>query len=370
MPAWWTELTETSFLGNSVPRWLAAVIVLVALFLVLRLVDRLVAKRLARVAAARASRPWKALADAIASTKAFFLLAVSAAVATLLLDLPAEVTGIPGQVLVFATFVQTGVWATRFIASWVAHVPPAAGDAPAARKALPHLAGLVARVAVWVVVGILLLQNLGVEVTALVAGLGVGGIAIALAVQNVLGDLLASLSIALDEPFVPGDFIIVDDLAGTVEQVGLKTTRVRGLGGERLVFANSDLLKSRIRNFKHMKERRIVFTVGVTYQTPTALLPEIAARLRTIVTETPGARLDRAHFKAFGGSSLDFEVVYFVEAPEYAVYMDAQQHINLTILEQFAELGVEFAYPTRTIHVAPGAPVPVALEGGSAREAA
>jgi small-conductance mechanosensitive channel len=168
----------------------------------------------------------------------------------------------------------------------------------------------------------------------------------------VLGDLFASLSIVLDRPFVIGDFIIVDDMVGTVEYVGLKTTRVKALSGEQLVFSNSDLLSSRIRNFKRMYERRIVFSLGVTYQTPRAELERIPGMIRTAVEQQAHTRFDRSHFKEYGDFSLNFETVYFVLVPEYNVYMDSQQAINFEIHRAFEEAGIEFAYPTQTLFVA------------------
>jgi small-conductance mechanosensitive channel len=185
----------------------------------------------------------------------------------------------------------------------------------------------------------------------LVAGLGIGGIAVALALQNVLGDLFASLSIILDKPFVLGDFIIVGDLLGVVEKIGLKTTRVRSLSGEQLIFANSDLLSSRIRNFKRMQERRIAFGFGVLYQTKPEQLEAIPGMVKGIIEGQENARFDRAHFKGFGESAYDFEVVYFLNTPDYVAYMDCQQAINLGICRGLAERGVEFAYPTRTIYL-------------------
>jgi small-conductance mechanosensitive channel len=189
------------------------------------------------------------------------------------------------------------------------------------------------------------------DVTALVAGMGIGGIAVALALQNILGDLFASLSIVLDKPFVIGDFIIVGELMGGVEKIGLKTTRVRSLSGEQLIFSNSDLLNSRIRNYKRMQERRIPFGFGVTYQTTPDQLEAIPALIKSIIECEEGLRFDRAHFKGFGESSYDFEVVYYINTPDYNAYMDAQQTINLALCRGFAERGIEFAYPTRTIHM-------------------
>lgn len=206
------------------------------------------------------------------------------------------------------------------------------------------------------------LDNLGVDVTTLITGLGIGGVAIALATQNILGDLFASLSIVLDKPFVVGDFIRTGEDLGRVEQIGLKTTRVRSLSGELLVFSNSDLLQSRIRNYKQMEERRILFRIGVVYQTAPARLRRIPLIVREIIERQQAVRFDRAHFAAFGDSSYDFEFVYFVGSPDYNAYMDTQQAINLAIVDAFAAEKIELAYPTRTLHLERAAPAPAADE--------
>jgi len=203
----------------------------------------------------------------------------------------------------------------------------------------------------WVLVLLLVLDNLGVQVTALVAGLGIGGIAIALAAQSVLGDLFASFVIVVDKPFKEGDFIIVGDLMGSVEHVGIKTTRVRSLWGEQLVFSNSDLTSSRIRNFGLMQQRRILFSVGVTYDTAPDAVERIPEMIREAVESQELTRFDRAHFSGYGDSSLDMEVVYYVLSGDYNVYMDIQQGINLALLRRFTDEGIDFAFPTRTLHV-------------------
>lgn len=207
--------------------------------------------------------------------------------------------------------------------------------------------------AVWCVAVLVALDNLGVDITALITGLGIGGVAIALATQNILGDLFASLSIVLDKPFVVGDFIRSGDQMGVVEQIGLKTTRVRSLSGEQLIFSNNDLLQSRIQNYKRMEERRVLFRLGVVYQTPAALLARIPAMVREIMERSGPVRVDRAHFAAFGDSSFDFEFVYYVLSADYNVYMDVQQAINLSVVETFEREGIGFAYPTRTLYLQP-----------------
>lgn len=213
----------------------------------------------------------------------------------------------------------------------------------------------VAIIVLIVLVVLLALDNLGVKITPLLTGLGVGGIAIALAVQSILRDIFASVSILLDKPFVIGDFIVVGDNMGTVERIGVKTTRVRALSGEQLVFANSDLLASRIQNFKRMQERRALFALGVVYQTPIEKLRAIPRIVREAVEHGGKTRFDRCHFKSYGAYSLDFECVYFMLVPDFNAFMDTQQGVNLEIFERFASEGIEFAYPTQ-VSIQAGSP--------------
>ena len=207
----------------------------------------------------------------------------------------------------------------------------------------------VINIVIWAVGLVLLFDNLGYNVTAIVTGLGIGGIAIALAAQNILGDLFNYFVIFFDRPVEIGDFIVVNDKKGTVEHIGLKTTRIRSLSGEQLVMANSSLTGSWIHNFKRMERRRIVFSVGIVYETPYELVKEASEILKNIVQEQPRATFDRAHFAAYGNFSLNYEIVYYVETGEYNDYMDIQQAINLRIFEEFSKRGIQFAYPTQKV---------------------
>ncbi len=204
---------------------------------------------------------------------------------------------------------------------------------------------------VWIIGSIFLLSNLGFDISAVVAGLGISGIAIALAAQAVLGDLFSYFSILLDRPFELGDFIIVGDYMGVVEHVGIKTTRIRSLGGEQLIFSNTDLTGSRVRNYKRMQERRIVFRLGVTYDTPLAKLEPINTIIRSAVESQELTRFDRSHFASYGDSALEFEIVYYVLTGDYNLYMDIQQAINLAIARDFQAQGIEFAFPTQTLYI-------------------
>ena len=215
---------------------------------------------------------------------------------------------------------------------------------------------IIVNVIIWSIGLLFLFDNLGYDVTTVIAGLGVGGIAVALAAQNILGDLFNYLVIFFDRPFEIGDFVIVDDKMGNVEFIGIKTTRLKSLSGEQLVFANSDLTSSRIHNYKRMQRRRIVFKLGVIYQTSLEQVKQIPAVLRAAVEaqneHEETVLFDRAHFASYGESSLNFEVVYNVLTGDYGKYMDVQQAINFRVYEEFERMGVEFAYPTRTLHIA------------------
>lgn len=207
------------------------------------------------------------------------------------------------------------------------------------------------KILVWGVGLVFLLDNLGVNISAVVAGLGIGGIAVALAAQTILGDLFSYFVIFFDRPFEVGDFIIIDDKTGTVEQIGIKTTRIRALSGEQLVLSNTDLTSSRIHNYKKLQRRRVVFQLGVIYETPAAKLKIIPEIVKNIIVEAENAEFDRGHFKSYGDFSLNFEFVYYVLSADYAIYMDIQQDINLKIFSAFEERGIVFAYPTQMVYV-------------------
>ena len=348
----WLPGAGTTLLGNSAATWLAAVLVAAVTFTVLRVAKAAVLARL-KVVAERTATPWDDIVVVLLEkTRSWFYLAVGLWAGSRVLTLSASLDHSLNVLVVVVLILQGVGWANRAVTLWL--VEQRTTRVETDPGSITTLTGLsyVLRLVIWSAGLLLLLDNIGVDVTALVAGLGVGGIAVALAVQNVLGDLFASLSIALDKPVVIGDFVVVGDFAGTVEKVGLKTTRIRSLSGEQLVFSNSDLLGSRIRNYKRMQERRVPFTVGVTYQTPVSELEAIPGMVKEIVEGLDNTRFDRAHFKSFGDSAYLFEFVYYVLSADYVQYMDVQQAINLEICRRFEEHGIEIAYPTRTLFVA------------------
>lgn len=347
----WGDLLQREIWGNSVQAWAISLTLVLIVTIGLRSAARIALKRVAALAAKTQTGLDDLAVELLSKTQtlAIFLVAIWAAARPLTIEPGAE--AVLSGVLVVGVLLQAGFWgmgvinyaSLRWRRQQLQHDPSLA----TAMGAL----GFVLKLALWSVLAITALANLGVDITAFVASLGIGGIAIALALQNVLGDLFASLSIVLDKPFVIGDFVIVDDLVGTVEHVGLKTTRIRSISGEQLVVSNADLLSSRIRNYKRMSERRIAFTFGVTYDTPPAALRGIPGLVARVVRDQEHTRFDRCHLKALAAHSLDFETVYYLTVPDYEAYMDVQQAVNLALIEAFADDGIEFAFPTQTLYV-------------------
>ncbi len=359
---------QSTFFGNTLQAWVMALGITIITFLVLRVAAFLLVGRISRLV--RSAKPeWEdIITSALQRTKGIVLLVFAVFAGAAALTLPAVVTSVLASAATIALFLQVGFWMAGGISGWMEAYRKSRADDVAAVMSMRALS-LVMWLGLWSLVVLLSLDNIGVDVTALVAGLGIGGVAVALAAQNILGDLFASLSIVLDKPFVLGDFLIVGEHLGSVEDIGLKTTRVRSLSGEQLVFSNADLLNSRIRNFGRMFQRRVVFKIGVTYQTPRGKIEMIPVILREAV-ESLGeqVRFDRAHFQAYGDFALTFETVYFVLGPDFTLYMDCQQAINLWIHERFQEEGIEFAYPTQTLFLAKGGG-PEVTEKLMAREA-
>jgi len=344
-------LESVRFLNNDLLVWLFAVCGAAVVSLALSLLFRVLRNNVGKLSRKTSTFADDLVAATLEATKTFTFVFAGIWFGVQFLDLSLGIATFVNRLLVFVVTLQAAIWANRAVSVYIEHYTNTRReDDPGSVSAIQGMSFLV-RLFIWSIALLLVLDNAGFEITTLVAGLGIGGIAIALAVQSILGDLFASLSIVMDKPFVIGDFIIVGDLLGVVEKIGIKTTRVRSLSGEQLIFANSDLLNSRIRNFKRMYERRVPFTFGVIYQTTPEQLESIPPKVREIIEGIEGTRFDRAHFKGFGESSFDFEVVYYVLTPDYAVYMDVQQAINLAIYRFFQEQGIEFAYPTRTLFI-------------------
>ncbi len=345
------NLLQELYFGNKLLDWLIALSTLLIIFAVLKILQVIAVRKLSKLAASTDNQIDDLFVIMLKQTKLFILLIVSAYVASYALVLKPSVVAIGEKIIILALILQAGFWASAGISFTFLNINRKRAEEDISSKTTITFLGFMTRFVLWIIILLLVLDNLGVNITGLVAGLGIGGIAVALAVQNILGDLLASLSIVLDKPFVIGDFVVVDSLSGTIEHIGVKTTRIRSLSGEQIIFSNNDLLKTRIRNYRRMTERRIVFSFGVVYQTSLAKLKIIKEIVKDVIEKTNSTRLDRVHFKEYGDSSLNYEVVYYVTNPDYNLYMDVQESINLEIFRRFADEGIEFAYPTRTVFI-------------------
>jgi small-conductance mechanosensitive channel len=337
---------------NSILEWLLALLVIVGTLFVLLLARRGVRRYHRRLLEIEGVQLMEVPMEVLSHTTLAFFVVVSVVLGLKTLTMSARTETFLTSILTIALFWQAGIWLSAAVIGWLDHKRRRSLSSDRAFASSLSIIGLGVRTLIWALVVLLTLDNLGVDVTALVAGLGIGGVAIALAVQNILGDLFASLSIALDRPFVVGDFLIVGDFLGSVEYVGIKSTRLRSLSGEQIIMSNADLLGSRVRNYGRMNERRIAFTLNLTYETSAEMLERVPAIIRQVVESQEGTRFDRSHFATYGAHSLDFESVYYVLSADYNRYMNIQQAINLRIFREFERLGIEFAYPTQKLYLA------------------
>ncbi len=344
------RIPDTVF-GNPPHDWLIAFAIAVGVAAVLFMAKRLIGRYFMRLAEKTVTDLDDMFAGLIQKISLFFLLVVGGYAGSLYLTLSPAAHDIVNHALFAAFIIQVALWGNSIIYYLITKTTRLREYEDASAKTTLNVLGFLSKLILWSVVVLVILDNLGFNITTLIASLGIGGIAVALAAQSILAELFASLSIAMDKPFVIGDFIIIDNFFGTIEKIGMRTTHIRSLGGELIVFSNTDLLRSRIRNYKRMQERRILFGIGVVYGTPAAKVEAIPAMVREIIEADEMTRFDRGHFKEYGASSLNYEFVYYVLSPEYNIYMDTQQRINLAIYRKFEEEGIEFAFPTQTLHL-------------------
>ncbi|MFQ5744756.1 MAG: mechanosensitive ion channel family protein [Acidobacteriota bacterium] len=357
------QILEQTYLGNSLLQWGAALAAAAVALVVLGILKSLAVHRLKRWAERTETEIDDLVVDLLSSTKFIILLALALYVGSTLLLLPESIDTFLNSAAAVVFLVQAAIWGNRLITFGLSVYMKQRIVEDAGTLTMVSSLGFICRLVFYSLIVMVGLGTLGFDVTALVTGLGIGGIAVALAVQNILSDLFGSLSIVLDKPFVIGDFITVGDYRGTVEHIGLKSTRIRSNTGEQLVIANADLLGSRLRNFKRMKERRGALSLGVTYDTPLEKLEAIPSMIEELIRAHPMARFDRAHFSKFGDFSLNFEAVYWVTSAAYGDFMDTQQAINLQIFKRFAEEGIEFAFPTQTLYLQKSAGEPLRNAG-------
>jgi small-conductance mechanosensitive channel len=363
-------LATTFFLGSSTRQWTTAVGIALAVFLALLVLRRLIVRRLGRRAARTPGSVVDIAVDLARRTRSLLILIPAVWLGSLSLQVSPEVSRVLKGAAEVAVFLQVALWASLALDLWVTRTQRRQLERDATSVALAGVLRFVGKLVLWAILVLAALDNLGINVTALVAGLGIGGVAVALALQNVLSDLFASLSIVFDKPFVIGDSISVNDLSGSVETIGLKTTRLRGAGGEQIVLANGELLKSRIHNWQRMSERRVVLAFGVPRDTPADIVAGVPERIRGIVEGLDQVRFERAHFKGFGESSLDFEAVYWILQPAYELFMDRQQAVNLALLKTLQEEGIGLAVPTQSLLLSrdPQSPVSPAVSSAPAAD--
>ncbi len=341
------------FLNNSIYQWTAGLAAGLVVLVVLGLLKWLVRRR-SRLSAALPAYKTSDLVNALLEhTPWIFILWLAIFVFLRFLNLASAAVRVIETVTIIVILIQVGLWSVEIIEFWLVRRQRAEGAGTTSYKKGPVGAiEVLAKIVVWTLVVILALENIpGIHITTLIASLGIGGIAIGLALQKILGDLFASLTISIDQPFVEGDAISVDQFSGEVEHIGLKSTRIRSGTGEQLIFSNSDLLDSRIHNYKRMDHRLVILTLNITYDTSYKKLQKIPKIIKGVIEGHEQVTFNRAHFKGFDPSFLLFEVAYTVKTADFNTYMDVQQDINLEIVRQFHEDGISFAYPTHTIFV-------------------
>ena len=357
------KILERSWYGATLMQWALAVSTLGGVYVALSVIQRVLVKRLGAFAS-RTVTDWDDLAvEIVRRTKPYFLLIIAVYAAARVVTPSPEVARVLRVISVIVVLLQAGVWGTGLIGFAADHYTRRRAPGDVGTRTTIQAVGYAGRFVLWVLLAVTALQNFGINVTALVTGLGIGGIAIALAVQNILGDLFAALAIVLDQPFVIGDSVQVDTINGTIEHVGLKTTRIRSLSGEQVVISNADLLRSRIHNYKRMELRRVAFNIDLGFDTSSDKVARVPGMVREIVQSQPLTRFDRCHLLTFADSGLRLEAVYYVLHPEYGTYADIQHAINLELLRRFQHDRIEFGFATRTLALPSiGAPVSDAPE--------
>ncbi len=346
-------LNDLEWLGNPALTWIGAIVTALVGFLVARTVLVLVrshARRLdARLpeTAVRATRPLRAIVEA---TRNWILGLLSIVLGARLLDATPGIDTFLGNVGFSLVGVQVALWINALIELWLTR-PDAVDGKPRGNPVMIGILRWSAQLIVWTTLLMALLANAGVDITAFVASLGIGGVAVALALQSLLGDLFSSISIGLDKPFEVGEFIAFGDDLGTVRDVGIKSTRIDSLRGEELVIANSNLLGHLVHNFSRMPHRRVVFGFRLPYGISSTQAHAVVEAVNAIIGAQEHARFDRGHLSAFGEYGLQFEFVYYVLSPNFTLYMDVQQRINFAIMDLLSEQGLEFAVPARAIRI-------------------
>jgi small-conductance mechanosensitive channel len=344
-----TILWQTVLWGNSVFDYVTALLIFVGVIFALKWIQWVVLRSIRGVTKRTKTELDDALVEVVNTIRPPFYTFISFYVALCYLDISGIAKRV-ADVILLVWLVYQVVVAFRIFIEYYVQQRMSRTDDKRSQSVIKIIHSLVS-VILWAMAGLFILSNLGVNITSLVAGLGVGGIAVALAAQNILSDLFSSLAIYFDKPFVPGDFVAVGDHKGTVQSIGIKTTRIKSVDGEEIVVPNKEMTSATLKNFGRMTERRVKFSFGVTYETPMTKMKKIEGIVKKAVKAQENTRFDRVHFNEFGDSALNFEVVYFMKTKEYDEYMDVHQQVLFTIKERLEEEGIETAYPTRMVYV-------------------
>jgi small-conductance mechanosensitive channel len=339
---------QALLLGIPAANWLIAVVIGAVVWASLWVLRDLIASRYRKYSRAKNPTLIRLIAYVIGNTKQILFFAIALDVARESITLPDNIQHAVSNTVMILILIQVGLWAGRTVRFYLEMKEVERGADRVFAGSL-DVVSFVARMLIWSLLILVMLSNIGVNITALLAGLGVGGVAVALALQNVLGDLFASLSIALDKPFVIGDNLVIDTFIGKVEHIGIKTTRLRSEGGEQIILSNADILRSRVRNFGRLSQLRILATIRVGFDTPADKLKEMPKLLENIIREHAQARFERCHLKTLGESCFQFELSYFVQQPAVNSMLDLQQAVNFRIIDELQRCGVEFAYPTQLV---------------------
>jgi small-conductance mechanosensitive channel len=337
-------------LENPLHDWFVAGCVAVAVWSALWSIRKVVGRRYKRFSTAENPAPLRLLAFLVGNTRQFLFLALTVYAAEEFLALPEKIHHVVSNIVLILILLQVGLWAAGGLRFYL-ELKERARHPDREFTGSLDVVNFVAQLLIWTILTLLALSNIGVNITALLAGLGVGGVAVALALQNILGDLFASLSIAIEKPFVPGDRLVLDTYAGRVEHIGIKTTRLRSDSGEQIILSNADILKSRVRNFGRAVEQRALVNLLVALDLAGEKLKAIPAILESVVREHETARFERCHLKNIGAGGFEFELSFFVRNPAANPLADLQQAINFRIIDEFRAREIEFVYPTQSIRL-------------------
>lgn len=343
---------EVTYFGNTFTQYVWALVLFVIFFVVFGLIQKLLLSRLKVWAKKTKTDIDDALLRIVGTIRPSFFTFIAFYVAVQSLELRGIMKMVIDAILIIWITYQV-ILAFQILIDYILEKKLFVGGDKNRQSAL-RLLGNIGKGILWGMGILIILSNLGVNITSLIAGLGVGGVAVAFALQNILEDLFSSFTIYFDKPFEAGDFIVMGSVVGTVEHIGVKSTRVKSLQGEEIVVSNKELTNATIQNFKKMEKRRVSFSFGVTYETPTEKMREIPKIVEDIFMHLEEADFDRAHFKSFDDSALTYQVVYYVTSSDYGLYMDVQQEFNLKLKESFEEQGIDMAYPTQTLYVKKG----------------